>query len=230
MTNLNLISINARGLNIPHKRTTILGFLHKRNIDFAMIQESHLLRKDAARFANRLYHPIVFSSAPTKTKGVMIVCRRKLKFDLIGSWTDKEGRLAIAKIRLDGQNIALISAYAPNTFEAGFYDQLTKTLRDLTGFRLVMGTDFNAVWDSNMDRTGGAESRDQRLASDALRRWAAQTNMIDIWRVMNPSIKDYSFFSDISYLEISTARVHGAKESTVEMWTSLIVNLKGILG
>ncbi|KAK1896595.1 LINE-1 retrotransposable element ORF2 protein [Dissostichus eleginoides] len=68
----------------------------------------------------------------------MIVCRRKLKFDLIGSWTDKEGRLAIAKICLDGQNIALISAYAPNTFEAGFYDQLTKTLRDLTGFRLVM--------------------------------------------------------------------------------------------
>lgn len=157
-----------------------------------MIQESHLLREDAARFANRLYHRIVFSAAPTKTKGVMIVCRRKLKFDLIGSWTDKEGRLAIAKIRLDGQNIALISAYAPNTFEAGFYDLYP--LRDLTGFRLVMGADFNAIWDSNMDRTGGAESRDQRLASDALRQWAAQTNMIDIWRVKNPSIKDYSFF------------------------------------
>lgn len=125
---------------------------------------------------------------------MLIVCRRKLKFDLIGSWTDKEGRLAIAEIRLDRQNIALISAYSPNNFEAGFYDLLTQTLRDLTGYRLVMGADFNAVWDSNMDRTGGAENRDQRLASDALRQWAAQTNMIDIWRVMNPSIKDYSFF------------------------------------
>ncbi|KAI9541846.1 hypothetical protein NQZ68_026308 [Dissostichus eleginoides] len=56
----------------------------------------------------------------------------------------RDGGIAIAKIRLDGQNIALISAYAPNTLEAGFYDLLTKTLRDLTGFHLVMGADFNA--------------------------------------------------------------------------------------
>ena len=47
MTALNLISVNARGLNIPHKITTVLEFLHKKNLDFAIIQESHLLCKDA---------------------------------------------------------------------------------------------------------------------------------------------------------------------------------------
>lgn len=157
-----------------------------------MIQESHFLCKDAGRFANKFYHSIATSSAATKSKGVMVVCKCKLKFDMIGSWA---GRVAIAKIHLDGTNIALISAYAQNTFDTAFYDLLTKSLLDLAGFRLVLGADFNAVWDSNIDRTGGTESRDQRLASDALRQWATHKGMIDIWQLMNPSTKGFSFFS-----------------------------------
>lgn len=195
MTALNLISVNARGLNIPHKRTTVLEFLRKTNIDFAMIQETHLLRKDVGRLANKFYHPIATSSATTKCKGVMVLCKRKLKFDLIDSWADDAGRIAIAKICMDGKNIALISAYAPNTFERTFFQLLTKSLLDLTGFYLVIGADFNAVWDSGMDRTGGSETRDQHLASEALRHWASETGMVDVWRLLNPSLKDFSFYS-----------------------------------
>lgn len=195
MTALKFISVNARGLNISHKRTTVLEFLRKKNIDFALIQESHLLSKDAGRLANKLYHPIATSSAVTKCKGVMVLCKRKLKFDLIDSWSDDAGRIAIAKIRMDGKNIALISAYAPNVFDVAFYHLLTKTLLDLTGFQLVLGADFNAVWDNSMDKTGGIESRDQRLASEALRQWAYDTGMVDIWRMLNPSLKDFSFYS-----------------------------------
>lgn len=175
MTALNLISVNARGLNIPHKRTTVLEFLHKENIDFAMIQKSHLLHKDVSRLANKYYHPIATSSAATKSKGVMILCKLKLKFDKIDSWADGAGRIAIAKIRMDGKNIALICAYAPNAYDSAFYDLLTKTLLDLTDFYLILGADFSAVWDSSMDRTGGAESRDQRLATEALHQWATDT-------------------------------------------------------
>lgn len=87
----------------------------------------------------------------------------------------------------------LISAYAPNIFEAGFYDLLTKTLLDLAGFHLVVGADFNAVWDKNIDRTGEVENRDKRLASDAQHRLAAHAGTVDVWRNMNLSLKDYSF-------------------------------------
>lgn len=195
MTALNLISVNARGLNVPHKRTTVLEFFRKKNIDFAMIQESHLLGKDVGRLANKFYHSIATSSAATKSKGVMVLCKRKLKFDMIDSWADDAGRIAIAKICMDGKNIALISAYAPNVFDRTFFHLLTKSLLDLTGFHLVLGADFNAVWDSSMDRTGGSETKDQHLASEALRHWASETGMVDIWRLLNPSLKDYSFYS-----------------------------------
>lgn len=122
MTALNLISVNTRGLNIPHKRTTVLEFLRKKNIDFSMIQESHLLCKDVGRLANKFYHPIATSSAATKCKGVMILCKRKLKFNVIDSWVDDAGRIAIVKIQMDGKNIALISAYAPNAFNVTVFE------------------------------------------------------------------------------------------------------------
>lgn len=34
----------------------------------------------------------------------MVVCKRKMKFDFIGSWANTDGRVAIAKTRLAGMN------------------------------------------------------------------------------------------------------------------------------
>lgn len=47
---------------------------------------------------------------------------------------------------------------------------------------------------NNLDRTGLAEGIDQRLAS-ALRAWACNTGVIDLWRTVSPSAKDFFFFS-----------------------------------
>lgn len=91
----------------------------------------------------------------------MVACKHKLKFDLTDSWVDREGRVAVTNIQLNGENIALISAYASNIFLVGFYDLLTKTLLDLAGFHLVVGADFNMVWGKNIDRTGEVENRDE---------------------------------------------------------------------
>ena len=55
--------------------------------------------------------------------------------------------------------------------------------------------DFNAVWLHQTDRTGVTESRDQQLSSKALRKLAADYGLEDMWRLMNPSILDFSFYS-----------------------------------
>jgi len=54
---------------------------------------------------------------------------------------------------------------------------------------------FNAVWEEASDRTGKSETGDQKLASTALRAWASSLGLTDLWRLTNPSISDYSFFS-----------------------------------
>lgn len=46
-----------------------------------------------------------------------------------------------------------------------------------------------------MDKSGDSESRNRPLASEALRQWASDTSMFDICRMVNPSLKDFSFYS-----------------------------------
>lgn len=48
------------------------------------------------------------------------------------------------------------------------------------------------VWNAADDRSGSSENRDQDLASSALWAWADGLGLTDVWRVTNPSVKDYT--------------------------------------
>lgn len=122
MGDLSVLVWNCDGLNIPHKRTSVLPFLHRWKIDLALLQETHLISKDSGHMANRFYHTIASSSAESKSKGVAIVCKRNLKIKVLDVWADTTGRMTIAKVELYGRKVAVISAYAPNIFDKTFFD------------------------------------------------------------------------------------------------------------
>ncbi len=89
----------------------------------------------------------------------------------------------------------MASVYAPNKFDKGFYNHLTHKMLELTDFSIVVGADMNAVMDVNYDRSHPNASGDQALATAALQSWVKNLGFIDIWRSVNPTLKDYSFFS-----------------------------------
>ncbi len=62
MVRINILSLNVRGLNAPTKRTKVLDLLHRKKIDVAFLQETHLVASDNQRMQNRHYIPIVSSS------------------------------------------------------------------------------------------------------------------------------------------------------------------------
>ena len=75
------------------KRASSLGLLKKRNVDIALLQETHLLQADTGCLANRFYHTIASSSASTKTKGIAIVVKQNLPLKVLSSWSDDTGRI-----------------------------------------------------------------------------------------------------------------------------------------
>ena len=72
MGNHTILSLNVKGLNSPFKRASVLDFLHRHNIDVALLQETHLRPKDVSRMQNKHYKPIVASGDGSHTKGVLI--------------------------------------------------------------------------------------------------------------------------------------------------------------
>ena len=88
MTNLNTLVWNTSGLNAQHKRTSVLGFLRRKKVDIALLNETHLLKADVKRLANKFYRVITSSSASTKVRGVAIVAKRCLNIKVLDMWAD----------------------------------------------------------------------------------------------------------------------------------------------
>lgn len=194
MGDLSVLVWNCDGLNIPHKRTSVLTLLKRRRIDVALLQETHLLKKDSGRMANKFYHTIASSSADSKSRGVAIVCRRNLKIKTLDTWSDNNGRITMAKVEMYGRKIALISAYAPNKFDKEFYSTLTQEMLQLPEYSFIVGADMNAVWQAS-ERSSSTANKDQEMATAALQAWVKSLGLTDIWRAFNPTLIDYSFFS-----------------------------------
>lgn len=134
-----------------------------------------MVNRDTNRMSNRFFHILASSSASNKSKGVMIICQRNLRLKLLDTWADSNGRITIVKVHIENRDMALISIYAPNTFEREFYEQITKVLLELSSFKFIIGADFNAVVDCSVDRSGHSANVDQKYASEALQPWIRDT-------------------------------------------------------
>lgn len=90
-------------------------------MDKALLSETHLLKTDVMRLADKFHLIIPSSSADSKVRGVAIVVKRSLNIKVLDIWADSSVRITIAKIECTNRKMALISVYAPNQFDENFY-------------------------------------------------------------------------------------------------------------
>lgn len=169
--------------------------MQKQRINIAFLQETHLVKSDTNHMSNCFFHVLACSSASNKSKGVAIICQRNLCFKVLDTWADNKGRITVAKVHIENRDVALVSIYAPNTFKKEFYEQITKVLLELSGFKFIIGADFNAVVDYSVDRLGNSENLNQKYASEALCSWINDTGVVDLWHILNLDVKGFTHLS-----------------------------------
>lgn len=57
-------------------------------------------------------------------------------------------------------------------------------MSELTIFFFIVGTDLNAVWDPIFERLTASSSGGQSMAINALKSWASNLGLVDIWRLI----------------------------------------------
>lgn len=83
MANLNLLSLNVKGLNSPFKRKALWNDALKFGSVILCIQESHFARDNSPHFAHPKF-PHIFSSHNTKKKkGVLTIIKDSISSKLI---------------------------------------------------------------------------------------------------------------------------------------------------
>ena len=95
---------------------------------------------------------------------------------------------------LNRSKICLASIYAPNTFDIHFFDSIKSTLLNFSDTTLILGGDFNLLVNPNIDCTNPAPAS-RRISSSCISSFLEDLNVVDIWPLLHPSVKDYTFFS-----------------------------------
>lgn len=191
---VNIVSWNINGCGTPIKRKKILSYLKSHHTDVAYIQETHFENENEALKLKRDWVGKVFhNSVSSKSRGVAILINKRLNFVLLQEFKDENGRYLCLQALINGVQVVLCNIYAPNRDEPNFIHKVNKMLGSLQG-HVLLGGDFNNVSDEYIDRSANNVSSITKTGL-ALNSLKEDVGLVDIWRLVHPLEREYTFFS-----------------------------------
>lgn len=140
---IKITSWNVNGLGSYVKRRKILGYLKLKNADVVMLQEPHLLGKDANRIQDKWIDKVYHNSFSEKRRGVSILFSKKISVEVQKKYEESEGRVLMLLVNISGKKLILGNIYAPNLKDPDFFLQLKRIILDLGDYPVILGGDFN---------------------------------------------------------------------------------------
>lgn len=209
------LSWNTNGINQPTKRRKVLNFIRKHKVDIAFLQESHLTDAEHCKLGKQWQGQIYYSSFTSQARGVVILLRKGIPFQLEHLERDKGGRYVLVRGFLANKSVTMLNVYGPNQDDADFFVNLFFKI-NCSPTELIIRGDFNLVLDLNMDRSSSS-SKPLSAAAKALKRELTDLNMIDVWRAKHGHRREYSYYSHVhnSYSRIDMFFIHAGMEHLV---------------
>lgn len=203
------------------KRKKILTYLKKKKADIALIQETHLNNEEAAKLKREWVGQEYHSTFSSRRRGVSILIRKNIDCQIHKHVSHKEGRWVILDVTLEGQRMTIANIYAPNSVNTDFFHEVCNLIRNMGNNNIIIGGDFNQVRDLIMDKTHRPIQTNTAgvMSIDVL---SEELGLVDIWRVLHPHEKDFTFFSHphssysrIDYFLLSRNMVSQVLNSTI---------------
>ena len=192
-----LISWHVNGLGTYTKRHKVFNYLKQKKPDIIMLQETHLSEKDVFRIKERWIGQMVHNTYNQKQRGVCILFSKQFKVQILKEYKDKDGRILIILIHIGttNQNIILSNIYAPNEEDPLFFYKVKTALLEFGDFPIIWGGDFNQVLDTFLDKSNNTNLKISKTQEE-IQNIGKELGLKDIWRLLNPTTRDYTFFSN----------------------------------
>ena len=194
MSDVKIITLNVKGINHVIKRQKILSFLKKEKCQIAFLQETHLSDLEHIKLRRSWVGQVFYSSYNSKSRGVAVLLHRCLPFTLDKTISDKEGRYVLLSGYLYGELVVFGCVYAPNSYEAPFIPQLLSDLASFSSPYMLIGGDFNCVLNPCVNMSSPRSASSTKI--NKMHAFLNDLDLYDVWRVLHPLDKDYTFFSN----------------------------------
>ena len=153
--NLQIASLNVRGIGDKQKRREMFNWLKAKNISIYFLQEVHCTENTTSFWKAEWGYKTLFSCCSSAKGGVAILFNNNFAFEIERIFLDTNGRFIICDIKTEGKYITLATLYAPINDEPIFFQDFFDHLLDFRCEDLIIGGDFNLVLDLDKDKKSG---------------------------------------------------------------------------
>ena len=210
---IRILSLNCNGLGDRVKRKRLFRHLIRRNIDVALLQETHTNTETSQKYEAewkrlRRNHHSLWNSETSRSCGVAILINNKKTIQVINSAKDSHGRIQTIQVSINDNIYQFQSLYAPNNPGSRplFFEDLHHYL--FPDGESIIGGDFNMVEDINLDRVGGTPTSAHEKGKDQLVQLKQQCGLADIWRQKSQNVREYTWSSPNSLIHSRIDRIY----------------------
>lgn len=137
------------------------------------------------------------ASADNKTKGVAICFAKHINLSQPEIIADPAAHYLLLSGSIDGETYTFVSYYTPNKGQKHFFEPLLHKLQKHFKGLLFIGGDSNTAFDFSLDKSAGGKPKPKRPSKQSMKiaHMLHFAGLVDIWREVNPHMKDYTHFS-----------------------------------
>ena len=137
-----------------------------------------------------------FSHGTEHRKGVLILVKNHLEFEVKSTKIDKNGCFIILEANVQGHHFLFVNLYVPNKTneQSTFFEEIRNELDNIClteNCDIVIGGDFNVIFDPHLDENGGNPKRKE--SAKHIEDLCVINDLTDIWRVRNPDLKRFTW-------------------------------------
>ena len=192
MLEVNLASINCRGLSELKKRRDVMQFMRNQEHDVLFLQDTHLT-KESCKYFNCLWKGKSYHSCHSnRSRGVSILIKHSLQHDLIKVQHADCGNFIIVVCKIGTQTYLFANIYGPNDDDPIFYQNLASILESFQTNHTIIGGDFNFVINPSIDSLNYAREYNTS-AKQVFFNFINNADLVDIWRIRNPNKLEYTW-------------------------------------
>ena len=193
MANLSIITLNVNGIRAEKKRLVLFDFLKSSSFDVMFLQEAHIATvEDCIRWNRESGFKGYWSLGATNSCGVGILLRDHSRFKNCSFRCDSDGRIVTFDCTFQKQDFRFLSVYVPTdgSQRIEFFQNFDRHL--VTRRRIIMGGDFNCMFDLDKDKLGGNST----LGSTGvphLKKLLTRFSLVDVWRKQHTNDRQFTW-------------------------------------
>lgn len=168
--------------------------MKRENQQIIFWQETHMVREEHEKLKKLGFRNTFYSSyAKGRARGVAILISNNVAFQSSAQINDKEGRFVLVKGTLDSKEVTLLNVYRPPGRDDSFIKKIFDIIATEVSGTLICGGDWNVQLHAALDSTNPTKKMNPE--SIHVRKLLKDIGMFDVWRELNPSARQFTFFS-----------------------------------